>query len=121
MDTLGLWVAPFLLMPAKGLLAISASAQYNQQLVLHSSANSAASDRRLGLLRWALTCLYLGIVADASGALIGGLLTLLQSTAVHFMVVATCIGVCFLLAAALFLVAEMRIDPLAQPSNKNSD
>jgi len=107
-----MWVAPFLLIPAKGLLAISASAQYNQQLALLSQASTPELGRRLTLTRRALICLYLGVVEDAGAALIAGLLALVPTIAVMVMVVATCLGVCFLLAAALFLVAEMWGDPI---------
>jgi len=109
METLGLWAAPFLLIPAKGLLAISAAAQYSQELAAFTAASASQREpsQRLTFLRRALMCLYLGVVADALGALLGSLSMLLPGAAVHLMVIATCVGVCFLLAASLLLVMQL--------------
>ncbi len=112
LEALGFWAAPLLLIPGKGLLTISTAAQYNQLLASVAQFGATpASSKKLPLLRRALVALYLGIVFDAFGGLMGGLLYRWSDMGLTVVVVTGCIGVVCLLAAALLLIAEISVAP----------
>ncbi len=109
-------MAPLLLIPGKGLLTISTSAQYNQLLALMAQfGETPASNKRLLLTRRALLALYAGISFDAAAGLFGGLFELWTDLGPIAVVVASCIGVACLLVAASFLIAEISVPPAPQP------
>ncbi len=111
-DLLGVWVAPLLLIPGKGLLTISTAAQFNQALALSGAGTETPEQsRRLLMLRRALISLYLGIGVDALAALGGGLLHASPALAFGTIVIGSCLGVGCLLAAIVFLILEIYPGP----------
>lgn len=106
-QSLGLWIAPLLLIPGMALLVLSTSARYNQ-LLLHvvTVPESSPLRRQLPLLRYALVALYLGIGMNSVAALLGHLLVANDELAKSILIVLSCAAVACLLIGVICLIVD---------------
>ncbi len=111
MESLGIWVAPLLLLPGMGLLTISVGARVNHL----ESVDTPEARRHAVTLRRAQQCLYYGIIIDAVASLIGGLLLSWPQTGRTIVITMSCLGVAMLVAATAFLIAEARQNTRSEP------
>lgn len=106
-QTLGMWVAPVLMIPGLALLVISTANRYSQ-LLLYSLNNPGASGlrRQLRDLRLALVLLYVGIAVHAVAGLLGGILSYSAEVSQQLMLVLSCVGVACLVGASIALTLD---------------
>lgn len=112
METALIWVVPISFIPGAGLLIMSTTHRLIYLRQLEEANDDYAMNKlhlkREALLGRALQWLYLSVVMFAAGSLMGGMSDLIGEISQDILMIATCLGILFILAGTAYLFQESR-------------